>query len=128
MVAHTWQVLHAPTADHHDGVLLKIMALTRDVADNLVAVGKSHLSDLAQRRVWLLRSRRIDPRTDATLLRIRLERRHLVAPRLVRPRLSDQLLDRRHSRPSRLFLPPTRNGAARAASFRRALHDSGSQG
>src|SRR6185295_17565367 len=59
VVAHTWQVLHAAAADHHHRVLLQIVALTRDVADALEAVGEAHLRNLAQRRVRLLGRRRI---------------------------------------------------------------------
>src|SRR5918994_2401718 len=35
VVAHARQVLHAPAADHHHGVLLKVVTLARDVPDDL---------------------------------------------------------------------------------------------
>src|SRR5690606_28409972 len=38
MVAHTRKILHAAAADHHHGVLLKIMAFAGNVADHLEAV------------------------------------------------------------------------------------------
>src|SRR5258708_38833128 len=74
------------------------MAFARDVADHLEAVGETHLGDLAQRRVRLLRRRRIDARADATLLRALLKRRHLFLRLLHHPRVADQLIDRRHAR------------------------------
>src|SRR3954463_6336679 len=97
VVAHTRQVLDAATADHDHRVLLEVMALTRDVADHLEAVGEPHLGDLTKRRVRLLRRRRIDARADAALLRALLQRRHLLLRLLHHPRVADQLIDRRHS-------------------------------
>src|SRR6185369_4490983 len=55
-------------ADQHDAVLLEVVALARDVADHFALVGQADLGHLAQRRVRLLRSGRIDPGTDAALL------------------------------------------------------------
>src|SRR6266567_952551 len=99
VVAHAREILHASAADHHHGVLLKVMALAGDVADHLEAVGQPHLGDLAQRRIRLLRGRGVDPGADAALLRRSLQRRHLVAALLPHPRLADQLVDRRHRVP-----------------------------
>src|SRR6185369_13939089 len=97
VVTHAGQVLDATAADHHHRVLLQVMALAWDVADHFEAVGEAHLGDLAQRRVRLLRRRRIDARADAALLRALLERRHLLLRLLHHPRLADQLVDRRHA-------------------------------
>src|SRR5205807_6956295 len=69
VVAHARQVLHAPAADEHHRVLLQVVALAADVADDLVAVGEAHLGHLAKGRVRLLRRRRVHARADATLLR-----------------------------------------------------------
>src|SRR5262249_31059626 len=104
-VANARQILHAAAADHDDRVLLQVMALARDVADHLEAVGEAHLGDLAQRRVRLLRRRRIDARADPALLRTGLQRRHLVARFDRDPRLADQLVDGRHARLSPVFGP-----------------------
>src|SRR5262249_36550861 len=79
VIAHARKVLHAATTDHDDRVLLQIMALTRNVTDHLETVGEPHLGDLTERRVGLLRRRRIHARADATLLRALLQRRHLLA-------------------------------------------------
>src|SRR4029453_8257039 len=86
VVAHPRQVLDAAAADHHHRVLLQIMALARDVADHLEAVGEPHLCDLAQRRVRLLRRGRVDARADSALLRRLLQRRHGVTLGLLRAR------------------------------------------
>src|SRR6478609_8935261 len=47
-------------ADQHDAVLLEVVALAGDVADNFALVGQADLGNLAKRRVRLRRSRRID--------------------------------------------------------------------
>src|ERR1700735_3138662 len=107
VVAHARQVLDAAAADHDDRVLLQVMALARDVADHLEAVGEAHLGDLAQRRVRLLRRRRVDARAHAALLRALLQRGDLLARPLRHPRLADELIDRRHS-PSPSFGPTAR--------------------
>src|SRR5262249_26236611 len=96
VVAHARQVLDAAAADHHHRVLLQVMALARDVADHLEAVGEAHLGDLAQRRVRLLRRRRVDARANPALLRRLLQGRNLLARLLRDPRLADQLIHRRH--------------------------------
>src|SRR5277367_5182629 len=48
------------TADQHDAVFLQIVAFARDVSQRLKTVGQTHLGDLTQRRVRLLRRRGID--------------------------------------------------------------------
>src|SRR5215470_17758714 len=78
VVAHARQVLDAAAADHHHRVLLQIVALARDVADHLEAVGEPDLGDLAQGRIRLLGRGGIDAGADATLLRALLQRRHLL--------------------------------------------------
>src|SRR3984885_9631043 len=69
VVTHAGQILDAAAADHDHGVFLKVMAFTRNVADDLEAVGQAHLCNLAQRRVRLLRRRGVDARANAALLR-----------------------------------------------------------
>src|SRR5262249_5362173 len=96
VVAHARQVLHAPAADHHDRVLLQIVSLAGDIADHLKAVGKSHLGNLAQGRVRLLRGVGVDPSAHAALLRTLLQCRHLLLRVLRDPRVADQLVDGRH--------------------------------
>src|SRR6202161_2299671 len=42
VVAHARQILDATAADHHHRMLLQVMALARDVTDDLEAVGQPH--------------------------------------------------------------------------------------
>src|SRR4051812_49665784 len=65
LVAHARQVLDAAAADEHDGVLLEVVALARDVGGDLDAARDAHAGDLAQRRVRLLGRRGVDARADA---------------------------------------------------------------
>src|SRR5690349_20763304 len=78
-------------------MLLKIVALARDIADDLETIGQAHLGDLAKRRIRLLRRRRVDARADAALLRRGLQGRNRVAVGRLYPTLADQLVDRRHT-------------------------------
>src|ERR1700679_2839507 len=96
VVTHAGQILDAAAADHDHRVLLKVMAFTRDVADDFEAIGQAHLGNLTKRRVRLLRGRGVDARANTALLRRLLQRRHLLARLLYRPRTCDQLVDRRH--------------------------------
>src|SRR6266478_2886063 len=96
VVTHARQILDAAAADHDHRVLLKVMAFTRNVADDLEAIGQPYLGDLAKRRVRLLRGRGVDARANAALLRRLLQRRHLLARLLYNARTCDQLVDRRH--------------------------------
>src|SRR5580704_3673566 len=96
VVTHARKVFHAATADHHYRMFLQVMALAGDVADDLEAVGQTNLGDLAQRRVRLLRRRRVDARAHAALLRRLLQRRHFLLRVLRHPRLANELIDRRH--------------------------------
>src|SRR3712207_4332981 len=68
LVAHARQVLDAAPADEHDGVLLQVVALARDVGRDLDAAGDADTGDLAQRRVRLLGRRRVDTGADAAPL------------------------------------------------------------
>ena len=77
MVAHAREILYTAAADHDDRVLLKVVALTRDVGRNFVAGRKAHTGDLAQGGVRLLGGHRLDDETDAAALGARLERRRL---------------------------------------------------
>src|SRR5690606_38438775 len=72
MIADARKVFHAAAADHHDGVLLEVVTLARNVADHLEAVGQADLRNLALRGVRLLRRRRVDACADAPLLRVLL--------------------------------------------------------
>src|SRR3569833_2821595 len=78
VITNARKVLDAAAADQDHAVLLKIMALARNIGQRFEAVGQTHLCDFAKRRVRLLRRGRIDAGADRALLRRALERRHLV--------------------------------------------------
>src|SRR5918912_231950 len=99
LVADARQVLHPAAANEHHGVLLQVVADTRDVRGHLDATGEADASHLAQCRVRLLRSGRVDARAHAATLRGTLQRRGLGLLDLVLAALADQLLDRGHGWP-----------------------------
>src|SRR4051794_39124908 len=96
VVTNAGKVADAAAADQDHRVLLKIVALARNVADDFALVGQADLGNLAQRRVRLLRGRGIDTSADAALLRVLLHRRDLRLGLLRVAALADQLVDRRH--------------------------------
>src|SRR3954465_6718263 len=96
MVAHAGKIANAAAADQHHAVLLEVVALARDVADHFALVGQADLGHLAQRRVRLLRGRRIDTGADAALLRVLLHCRDLRLGLLRIATLADQLVNRWH--------------------------------
>src|SRR3954466_7934999 len=57
LVAHARQVLDTAAAHEHDGVLLQVVALARDVGGHLDRARDPDARDLPQRRVRLLRRR-----------------------------------------------------------------------
>ena len=100
MVAHARKILDAAAADHHHRVFLQVVAFARNVADDLEAVGQTHLGDLAQapssassassyRRACRRRASAGKPAGGGAFS----------AVGLLLPRLADQLADRRHSWP-----------------------------
>src|SRR5437868_1811584 len=117
VVADAGQIAHTSAADQHDAVLLEVVTLAGDVADHFALVGQADLGHLAQRRVRLLRGRRIDAGADSALLRVLLHRRDLRLGLLRFATLADQLVNRRHEalhlslRESPAVTLPNRNGA-----------------
>src|SRR4051812_264878 len=99
LVAHAREVLHPAAAHEHHRVLLQVVADARDVGGHLDATGEPHASDLAQRRVRLLRRRRVHARADTAALGRTLQRRGLGLLDLVLAALADQLVDRGHGWP-----------------------------
>src|SRR5512141_847986 len=55
VIPDTRQVFNTAAAHKHNGVLLQLMTLTRDIGRHLDAVGQAYARDLAQRRIRLLR-------------------------------------------------------------------------
>src|SRR5690606_3645037 len=76
VVTHTRQIADTTTANEHDRVLLQVVTLAGDIGNDFTRSGQANLRNLAQGRIRLLRGRRVDARTDATLLRILLHRGH----------------------------------------------------
>src|SRR3954449_11121828 len=116
LVAHARQVLDASAAHEHHAVLLKVVALARDVARDLHAVREAHAGDLAKGGVRLLRGGRVHTRAHATALgsgedllaalaRLETRRRELLLGLLAA--LADQLIDAWHA------AGKTSSGAAR---------------
>src|SRR3954447_9116610 len=68
LVAHARQVLDAATTHEHDGVLLQVVALARDVGRDLHRARDPHTGDLAERRVRLLRRGRVHAGAHAAAL------------------------------------------------------------
>src|SRR5512138_1337046 len=116
VVAHAGEVLHAAAADEDHRVLLEVVADARDVARHLEPVRQPDAGDLAERRVRLLRRRRVHARADAALLRRLPERRGLLLHRELLAPLAHQLADRRHRRSALVFTQQKRpSGGARGA-------------
>src|ERR687896_947218 len=77
LVPDARQVLDAAAADEHDGVLLEVVPLARDVRRDLVEVRQPDARDFPQRRVRLTRRDRVYERADAPLLRRSAQGRRL---------------------------------------------------
>src|SRR5262249_49709550 len=93
VVTHAGQVLDAAATDQYDRVLLQVVSLAADVADDLEAIGQPHLRHLAQSGVRLLGRRGVDARAHAALLRALLERRYLALRLRGHAALAHELVD-----------------------------------
>src|SRR4051794_19138112 len=96
LVADAGEVLHPAAADEHDGVLLEVVAHTRDVGRDLDAAREAHAGDLAEGGVRLLRGGGVDAGADTASLGRTLQGGCLVLRHLVLAALADQLVDRGH--------------------------------
>src|SRR5690606_36323357 len=96
VIADTWKILNATAADHDHRVLLKVVTLTRNVADNLETVRKPNLGHLTHGGVRLLWRRRVNTRAHTPLLRVCLHSRNFIALYRRLARLADQLTNGRH--------------------------------
>src|SRR5690606_23884940 len=96
VVTDTWKILHTTAANEHDRVLLQVVTLAADVADHLETVRQAHLRDLTQRRVRLLRRRRVHASADAALLRTSSQGRNLGGELRRFARFANELTDRCH--------------------------------
>src|SRR5690606_13581550 len=73
VITNAREILHTTAADEDDGVLLEVVALARDVRGDFHAVRQTDTANLPERRVRLLRCRRVDADADSALLRTALE-------------------------------------------------------
>ena len=69
VVSGTRKVLYTAAADQNNRVLLKVVALTRDIACYFDTVGKTNSGDLSKSGVRLLRGCSLNSCTNASLLR-----------------------------------------------------------
>src|SRR6478736_117176 len=114
LVADTREVLHATTANEHNGVLLQVVANTGDVGGNFHAAVEAHTCHLTQSRVRLLRGGGVDAGANTAAHGAALKRGSLGLRDLRRAALTDQLVNLRHSRVLRFI----RNGRWRPLSCR----------
>jgi hypothetical protein len=74
VVTYTWKVLYTTAAYEHDGVLLEVVALARDVCVDLFGVGKTYTGHLTHSGIRLFRRGGINTQTYAPLLRTSIQR------------------------------------------------------
>src|ERR1700712_1962160 len=105
LVANAREIFHATTTHEHNGVLLQVVTLARDVDRDLDPAGKAHAGDLPQCGVRFFRGRRVNASANATALRGSnlllgtlpgLEARGCELTRLVCAALADELARSRH--------------------------------
>ena len=69
VITNTGQILYPPPTNQHDGMFLEIVALATDVTGNLKTIRQSYSCNLPKRRIRLLGSSCIHPRTHSPFLR-----------------------------------------------------------
>ena len=109
---------YIPAADHHHRMFLQVMTLAGNIAGDLEAVGQPYARHLAKRRVRLLRRGRVDPHANPPLLRTGLHGGNLGAHHRTGARLTNQLINRRHTQTS---LDPHRTEAPTSDTLRRQM-------
>ena len=100
VVTHTRQVLHTTATNKDDRVFLQVVAFTTDIRNDFKAIRETHLGNLTESRVRLLRGRRVNTSTNATLLRAVLQGRALAFIVRKRTGLTNELVNSWHKRPS----------------------------
>ncbi len=73
-VTYTGQVFYTTTAHKHNGVLLQVVSLSRNVGNDLDAIDQTHLGHFPQGGIRLLGRCGIDTGANPALLRTRIER------------------------------------------------------
>src|SRR5262249_15530698 len=77
VTTHAGQIADTTAADEHDGVLLKVVALARNVGRHFDPVGQADAGHFAQGRVRLLGGHDLDLQAHALFLRAAVQRRML---------------------------------------------------
>jgi hypothetical protein len=74
VVTYTREVLDTASADEHDGVLLEVVALARDVCIDLLGIGKTYTGHLTHSGIRLFRRGGVHTYANTPLLRARIQR------------------------------------------------------
>jgi hypothetical protein len=96
VVTNTRKVLYTAAANQHDAVFLQVVTFARDVGIDLFGVGKTNTGYLTHSGVRLLRGRRVNTKTYATLLRASIQRTRLALYFELLASFTDKLLNCRH--------------------------------
>jgi hypothetical protein len=97
LVADTGEVLDTAATEQNHGVLLEVVALTRDVSGDFHAVDQADTADLTKSRIRLLGGGGENAGANATLLGIALQCRGLLLLNRPDTALADQLIDGRQN-------------------------------
>jgi hypothetical protein len=73
VITYSWEILHTASTYKHDAVLLKVVALSRDVGVDLFGVGETYTGNLTHGRIRLLRRSGVHADAHAPLLRARIQ-------------------------------------------------------
>jgi hypothetical protein len=74
VITYAWKVLDTASANQHDAVFLKVVALARDVCIDLFLICEPDTRYFTHRGIRLLRSRRVNTYTDSASLRTSIQR------------------------------------------------------
>ena len=100
MVSDTGQIFDPTSSDQHYRVLLKVVTLAGYIGSHFVPVSQTNPCYLAQRRIGLLRGRRVDPSANTSLLRVATQGRGFVLFMEFATSLANELIDSRHVEPN----------------------------
>src|SRR6516162_3683640 len=96
VIADSRQILHAPSANQHDRVLLQVMTDPRYIGGDFDPMAQPHARHFSQRGIRLLGSLRVHARTHSALLRAAIERRAGCLPSRRFPPSTHKLVECRH--------------------------------
>src|SRR5690606_27573745 len=103
VVTNTRKISYLTATDQHNGVLLQVVAFTRNVGDDFTTVGQANLSHLTKCRVRLLWGGGVNAGANAALLRVLFHCWNLALRLYGRAALANQLINSRHRISSPLF-------------------------